>query len=246
MGNKPSSEWPIALIGLDNAGKTAFVNCVVNGESTGTTPTIGYTMESKQRDKNKLLIFDMPGQRDNRHQWSPKVISAQIILYVVDSLDKQRINESRDSLSKVIEAVANKKRSHHSSDRDSQTQQGYSHLIAIIVNKRDKDGSLTAYEVLKEFGLSNTFTENDLLVRLFETIAVKEDKEIEGVKQVEDFIFNYLNAVKKLSGEEIRKKYPLSADDDQDWVMYKIGDNTKVQEEKKKDNHKKKSKIFRR
>ena len=41
MGNKPSSEWPIALIGLDNAGKTAFVNCVVNGESTGTTPTIG-------------------------------------------------------------------------------------------------------------------------------------------------------------------------------------------------------------
>ena len=130
-------------------------------------------MESKQRDKNKLLIFDMPGQRDNRHQWSPKVISAQIILYVVDSLDKQRINESRDSLSKVIEAVANKKRSHHSSDRDSQTQQGYSHLIAIIVNKRDKDGSLTAYEVLKEFGLSNTFTENDLLVRLFETIAVK-------------------------------------------------------------------------
>lgn len=201
-------------------------------------------MESKQRDKNKLLIFDMPGQRDNRHQWSPKVISAQIILYVVDSLDKQRINESRDSLSKVIEAVVNKKRSQRSAESDSQTQ-GYSHLFFIVVNKRDKEGSLTAYEILKEFGLSKTFSDNDLLVRLGETIAVKEDKEIEGVKQVEDFIFNYLNAIKKLSGEEIKKKYPLSADKDEDWVIYKIGDNAKVQDNTKKEK-KKGSMIFRR
>lgn len=58
----------IAIVGLENSGKTTFTKRLKYGEVTQTAPTIGFELESVATNTLDLICFDLAGGA--RSMWS--------------------------------------------------------------------------------------------------------------------------------------------------------------------------------
>ncbi|MFX0103822.1 MAG: ADP-ribosylation factor family protein [Candidatus Hodarchaeota archaeon] len=89
----------IAIIGLDNAGKSTTLNFLVEGEPTETIPTVGVNYEKLSLGKNIVLnMIDLGGQKAFRKFWKGPIHESQCMIFVIDSTDKERFIEARDEL----------------------------------------------------------------------------------------------------------------------------------------------------
>ncbi len=101
------------MLGLDNAGKTSILYKILSGENIITTPTIGFNVESIHPDPNSKVcdrlsnktvftVWDIGGQERIRSLWRYYYEGTDIIVFVVDASDTQRIQEAADSLHSVL------------------------------------------------------------------------------------------------------------------------------------------------
>uniref|UniRef100_A0A8C6S3M9 ADP-ribosylation factor-like protein 11 n=1 Tax=Neogobius melanostomus TaxID=47308 RepID=A0A8C6S3M9_9GOBI len=95
----------IVLLGLDSAGKTTVLYRLKFNEFVNTVPTIGFNSERIRLSSAKGLsvhFWDVGGQEKLRPLWKSYSRGADGIIYVVDSVDAERLEEARTELKCVL------------------------------------------------------------------------------------------------------------------------------------------------
>lgn len=93
-----SREMRILILGLDGAGKTTILYRLQVGEVVTTIPTIGFNVEQVTYKNLKFQVWDLGGQTSIRPYWRCYYSNTDAIIYVVDSVDRDRIGISKDEL----------------------------------------------------------------------------------------------------------------------------------------------------
>ncbi|MFX1512137.1 MAG: ADP-ribosylation factor family protein [Promethearchaeota archaeon] len=153
--NSNSPEIPktrVAVLGLDQAGKTTILNFLRTGEMTETVPTFGVNSELLRYSKLYIQIWDLGGQPVFRSYWRGFVKQANAVIFVVDSSDHQRIPEAASELQRVLRIIDNEE---HSLVFNERTLQNQEVPVIIIANKQDKAGALSKNEILDYLKLNN-------------------------------------------------------------------------------------------
>lgn len=94
------------MMGLDNAGKSTALYRMKFGQYCETIPTIGFNCEKikGQMGKSKdvtFTIWDVGGQDKVRPLWRTYAKGAEAIIFVVDSSDRDNIEEAKMELAQI-------------------------------------------------------------------------------------------------------------------------------------------------
>ena len=119
--------FQIAMIGLNDSGKTAVLYRLKINEFVPTAPTSAFNMERIKLAKNtRLAIWDVGGSENIRPLWRTYMRQADGIVFVVDSTDRKRMEEIKEELSLALNSclkervpvliLANKQDLHYAMD----------------------------------------------------------------------------------------------------------------------------------
>ena len=133
FGNR---EMRVVMLGLDAAGKTTILYKLHIGEVLSTVPTIGFNVEKVQYKNVLFTVWDVGGQEKLRPLWRHYFNNTDGLIYVVDSLDRERVNKAANEFRQILDDPLM---------RNS--------AILIFANKQDLKGSLTPAEVCEALGL---------------------------------------------------------------------------------------------
>ncbi|GLD67281.1 ADP-ribosylation factor-like protein 3 [Lates japonicus] len=92
-----------AFLGLDNAGKTTLLKSLASEDVNTITPTQGFNIKSVASHGMKLNVWDIGGQRKIRPFWKKYLENTDLLIYVIDSADKKRFEETGLELSELID-----------------------------------------------------------------------------------------------------------------------------------------------
>merc|ERR1719251_661922 len=84
----------ILMLGLDAAGKSTVLYKMHLGEVLATIPTIGFNVETVEYKNIKFTTWDVGGQDKIRPLWRHYYIGTDAVIFVVDSNDRERIDDS--------------------------------------------------------------------------------------------------------------------------------------------------------
>merc|ERR1712056_58808 len=107
-------------------------------EVVTTIPTIGFNVETVEYKNISFTVWDIGGQDKIRPLWRHYYSGAQGLIFVVDSNDRDRVEEAREELTKVLE---------EEEMRDA--------VLLVFANKQDLPNSMTAAEVTEKLGLQS-------------------------------------------------------------------------------------------
>ncbi|XP_026473920.1 ADP-ribosylation factor-like protein 3 [Ctenocephalides felis] len=136
LRSSPDKEIRILLLGLDNAGKTTILKRLASEEVTEVTPTAGFNIKSVTSEGYKLNVWDIGGQSKIRPYWRNYYENTDVLLYVIDSVDRRRLEESSDEL---YDLLADEK------------LKGVPLLV--FANKQDLDTAMKASEIAEMMNL---------------------------------------------------------------------------------------------
>ncbi|KAK2158411.1 hypothetical protein LSH36_171g08004 [Paralvinella palmiformis] len=103
LKSAPDKELRILLLGLDNAGKTTLLKSLASEDISHITPTQGFNIKSVQSSGFKLNVWDIGGQRKIRPYWRNYFENTDALIYVIDSADKKRFEETSIELAELLE-----------------------------------------------------------------------------------------------------------------------------------------------
>ena len=92
----------IVMIGLDAAGKTTLLYYLKQGNGMHTIPTIGFNVEAVQIGNIECTVWDVGGQERIRSLWSHYLKNTNLLIFVVDSHDQERLPEAAAELERMI------------------------------------------------------------------------------------------------------------------------------------------------
>ncbi|CCW61599.1 unnamed protein product [Phytomonas sp. EM1] len=110
---KRSDEPRVLILGLDNAGKTTILNTLRQNEGSSATPaapegpTQGFNTMELTRDGMRAKLCDLGGQRSIREFWKDYYNNTDCVIYVVDSSDTRRLEESHNTFQEILEGIPN-------------------------------------------------------------------------------------------------------------------------------------------
>merc|ERR1739848_471735 len=90
------------MLGLDNAGKTTILKKMSDEDISNIMPTQGFNIKSMVHEGFKLNVWDIGGQKTIRAYWSNYFEQADALVYVVDSSDQRRLEESSEELQTLL------------------------------------------------------------------------------------------------------------------------------------------------
>lgn len=123
-------------VGLDAAGKTTILYKLKLGEIVTTIPTIGFNVESVSYKNVDFTVWDVGGQDKIRPLWRHYFQNTQGVIFVVDSNDRDRFDEARDELRKMM----------------AEEELRGAHLL-VFANKQDLPNAAPTAEIVKALGL---------------------------------------------------------------------------------------------
>ncbi|KAK7477888.1 hypothetical protein BaRGS_00030884 [Batillaria attramentaria] len=103
LKSNPDKELRILLLGLDNSGKTTMLKYLASEDISHITPTQGFNIKSVQSAGFKLNVWDIGGQRKIRPYWKNYFDNTDLLIYVIDSSDKNRLEETGEELRELLE-----------------------------------------------------------------------------------------------------------------------------------------------
>ncbi|KAG2488984.1 hypothetical protein HYH03_012425 [Edaphochlamys debaryana] len=136
-------EFHVLILGVDKAGKTNVLERLktIFTQSIGLDPgkilpTVGLNVGRIEAHKHNLVFWDLGGQSGLRSIWDKYYSEAHAVVYVVDSAARNRFEESRAALDKVLE-----------------NRELAGAPLLIMANKQDLEGAVNAQEVGQVFGI---------------------------------------------------------------------------------------------
>ncbi|XP_070991007.1 ADP-ribosylation factor-like protein 3 isoform X1 [Oncorhynchus clarkii lewisi] len=103
LKHSPDQEVRLLLLGLDNAGKTTLLKQLASEDVSHITPTQGFNIKSMQSQGFKLNVWDIGGQRKIRPYWRNYFENTNVLIYVIDSSDRKRFEETGQELAELME-----------------------------------------------------------------------------------------------------------------------------------------------
>ncbi|CAN8269737.1 unnamed protein product [Cochlearia groenlandica] len=97
-----NQEMRVVMLGLDAAGKTTILYKLHIGEVLSTVPTIGFNVEKVQYKNVMFTVWDVGGQEKLRPLWRHYFNNTDGLIYVVDSLDRERIGKAKQEFQEII------------------------------------------------------------------------------------------------------------------------------------------------
>nr|XP_047908635.1 ADP-ribosylation factor 5 [Anser cygnoides] len=123
-------------MGLDAAGKTTILYKLKLGEIVTTIPTIGFNVETVEYKNICFTVWDVGGQDKIRPLWRHYFQNTQGLIFVVDSNDRERVQESADELQKMLQ---------EDELRDA--------VLLVFANKQDMPNAMAVSELTDKLGL---------------------------------------------------------------------------------------------
>lgn len=120
----------ILMVGLDAAGKTTILYKLKLGEIVTTVPTIGFNVETLEYKNISFTVWDVGGQYKIRRLWRHYFQNTQGVIFVIDSNDRERVEEAREELARML-----------SEDQLNDA------VLLIFANKQDLPNAMTASEI---------------------------------------------------------------------------------------------------
>uniref|UniRef100_A0A2K6UJL1 ADP-ribosylation factor n=1 Tax=Saimiri boliviensis boliviensis TaxID=39432 RepID=A0A2K6UJL1_SAIBB len=121
-------EMRILMVGLDAVGKTTILYKLKLGEIVTTIPTIGFNVETMEYKNISFTVWDP--------LWHHYFQSTQGLIFVVDSNDRERVNEAREELMRMLA---------EDELRDA--------VLLVFANKQDLPNAMNAAEITDKLGL---------------------------------------------------------------------------------------------
>jgi small GTP-binding protein len=94
----------LALFGLDNAGKTAISMTLKNEKVVSILPTKTFEITRWIIKALEIAAWDAPGQTKYREGWKKGYEDALVLMYVLDTTDAARFDESKREFDKILNA----------------------------------------------------------------------------------------------------------------------------------------------
>ncbi|XP_024150054.1 ADP-ribosylation factor-like protein 13B isoform X4 [Oryzias melastigma] len=163
---EPARKVTLVMVGLDNAGKTATVRGIQGENPQDVAPTVGFSKVDLKQGKFEVTIFDLGGGKRIRSIWKNYYSESHGVVFVVDSSDVQRIQETRETMAEVLQhpRIAGKP-------------------VLVLANKQDQEGALAEADIIENLSLEKLVNENKCLCQIEPCSAVigygkKVDKSI--------------------------------------------------------------------
>ena len=174
MGNiasafKKEKEYRVLMVGYDASGKTNLLQkCLMNKEIFA-EHTVGFTVETVDNlyDNISLIIWEVAGHDKIRPLWRHYYPHTNGIIFVIDSHDRERIEQVKDTLfGEILNALSTNKKV----------------PLLILCNKQDLPNALSVVEMKEVLDVS---------------VPYESGKEYYGINillndDVMDVIFSYL------------------------------------------------------
>ncbi|PAA60725.1 hypothetical protein BOX15_Mlig020388g1 [Macrostomum lignano] len=130
-------EMELTLVGLQNSGKTTFVNVIASGQFTeDMIPTVGFNMRKITKGSVTIKLWDIGGQPRFRSMWERYCRGVNAIVYMVDAADADKLEAARNELHNLL---------------DKPQLQGIP--VLVLGNKRDLQGSLNERQLIERLSL---------------------------------------------------------------------------------------------
>lgn len=135
-------EFFVLILGLDNAGKTTYLEQTKTKFNKGykgmnlakITTTVGLNIGKIDLGKTRLNFWDLGGQEELQSLWDKYYAESHAVIYVVDSSDRERIEESKTAFDKMIV---------------NSSLHGVP--LMVLANKQDLDGCLSVGDIQHVF-----------------------------------------------------------------------------------------------
>jgi len=134
----PATEKRVLFLGLDASGKTTMLYKLKLGELVTTIPTIGFNVETVDYKNRNFTIWDVGGQEKVRPLWRHYLQNTDLLVWVVDSNDRGRIEECNQLL--------------HAYLRESELSDA---ALLVFANKQDLPNAMSVAEVCDKLGLNS-------------------------------------------------------------------------------------------
>lgn len=152
----------ILFCGLDAAGKTTILYALKLGEVVTTIPTIGFNVETIKYKNIQLTAWDIGGRDKIRPLWRHYYVNTSALVFVVDSNDRDRINEAQEELYRMVNEEELKGKP-----------------VLIMANKQDLPNAMSLAEIQEKLNLSKLDSMNTKWY-IQSTIAVQQKGILEG------------------------------------------------------------------
>ena len=131
-------ECRILMVGLENAGKTTILYHLKLDEVVSTVPTLGFNVETVSYKNISFTVWDIGGQDKIRNLWRVYFNGSNGLIFVVDSADRERIDEAKLELQKLLH------------------EQELSNIILLVfANKQDMPNAMSVSEIREKLDLNS-------------------------------------------------------------------------------------------
>mmetsp|Transcript_5465 Transcript_5465/g.4920 ORF Transcript_5465/g.4920 Transcript_5465/m.4920 type:complete len:186 (+) Transcript_5465:60-617(+) len=170
---KSDHEARLLVLGLDNSGKTSILKKLSDEDITHIMPTQGFNIKSLMHDGFKLNVWDIGGQKSIRPYWRNYFDHTDALIYVIDSADRRRIEETCLELQQLLEEekLANVP-------------------LLVLANKQDLLNALAPDEITTELAL------NEVRDRVWQILPCSA-KSGDGLPVAMEWIVEQINANKE-------------------------------------------------
>ena len=119
----PNSLSPLPTPNTNTGISTAILYKLKLNQPVTTIPTVGFNVETVTYKNVKFNVWDVGGQDKIRPLWRHYFSGTQGLIFVIDSNDRDRIDEARQELHRIIQ------------DREMKDS-----LLLVFANKQDLQG----------------------------------------------------------------------------------------------------------
>ncbi|XP_036098145.1 ADP-ribosylation factor-like protein 14 [Molossus molossus] len=172
--NPKVKQAQILLLGLDSAGKSTVLYKLKLAKDIVTTPTIGFNVEMIELEKRlSFTVWDVGGQEKMRTVWGCYCERISGLVYVVDSTDKRRLEDSRREFEHIL-------KNEHIKNVP----------VVLLANKQDVPGALTAEDITRMFKVKKLCCDRNWYVQ--PCCALTGDGLAEGFRKLTEFVKSYM------------------------------------------------------